>query len=46
MIVIEEKPSASISGVTSLFISFSFKPEIVSIIKSLAKYKYYKDAYI
>ena len=45
MIVIEEKPSASISGVTSLFISFSFKPEIVNVIKSLAKYKYYKDAY-
>lgn len=43
MIIIEEKPSIAISGVTSLFISFSFKQEILNVIKTLVKTKYHKD---
>lgn len=35
MIYVEEKSAKKVPGITSLFITFDFKPEIVTALKSL-----------
>ena len=42
--IVENKPS-KLSGVTSLYVSFSYNPEIINIIKSCDKYVYDKKTY-
>lgn len=46
MISIKENTPDKISGITSLFVSFSFKQEIVNIIKRASKYVYDKKTHI
>lgn len=45
MIIIEEKKCSKLSGLTSLFISFDYNPNIVDIIKSSEIYVYDKKEY-
>lgn len=45
MIKIEEREPIKLSGLSSLFISFNYKPEIVDIIKTSDKYVYDKKTY-
>ena len=45
MIKICEKEPNKISGVSSLFLSFSYNPEIINVIKAYDKYVYDKKTY-
>ena len=45
MINIEERKCQKLSGITSLFLSFNFNPEIINIIKTYDKYVYDKKTY-
>ena len=45
MIRIREASPTKLSGLTSLYVSFDFNPEIVPIIKSCEKYIYDKKTY-
>lgn len=43
MIKIREDTPIKLSGISSLFVSFDFNPEIITIIKSQERYSYSKD---
>lgn len=45
MITIEENIPNKLSGLTSFYISFSYNPEIINVIKSSDKYAYDKKTY-
>lgn len=45
MIKIKEDKCVKLSGITSLFVSFSFNKDIINIIKSYDKYVYDKKTY-
>ncbi|WP_300924693.1 hypothetical protein [uncultured Clostridium sp.] len=46
MINIEEKATRKVPGITSLFVSFKYKPEIVTAIKSIPCKDYNKKNYV
>ena len=43
MITIEEREACKLSGFTSLFVSFKFNPEIITVLKQTDKYLYNED---
>ena len=45
MIIIKEDSPKKISGLTSLFVSFKYNPEIINVIKSADKYSYDKNTH-
>lgn len=42
MIKVEEKPTSKVPGLTSLYVSFDYKQEVVDAIKSIACRDYNK----